>query len=117
MPKLVPVPFGPVHHSICEPAPAVPPLAVKVAVEFGQIVEEGPDNRGAVDAVLMVTGTETHAVVLQLPAKRTKYVVFTVGETGNELPVPITALPQDPSNHSAIPLVPAEPPCKVSVVL
>lgn len=43
-------------------------------------------------------------------------MVFTVGETEIELPVPAAVPPHEPVNHSAVAPVPAVPPAKVNVV-
>ena len=44
-------------------------------------------------------------------------MVVTDGDTVILLPVPITVLPQEPANHSAVAPAPIDPPSTVNVVL
>jgi hypothetical protein len=110
-------PHEPVNHCAVAPVPAEPPLRVKVVPEPLQTVLVPVMLVGAVLKEFTVTNCEAQAVVLQVPVYLTKYVVFEVGETTIELPVPRTVEPQDPENHCAAALVPAAPPDKVKVVL
>lgn len=60
-------PHEPVYHSATAPAPAAPPLKVKVVDEPEQIVVVPDIPVGAELSALIVTVTLAHVVVLHVP--------------------------------------------------
>jgi hypothetical protein len=121
--RVVPVPITvlphePSNHSIFAPLPSLPPLKLSVVASPLQIVLPMLEviDVGAVggSSTLIVKLAQAVAFVHAVfPTLLTKYVVVAVGDTGRVVPVPITVLPHEPSNHSIFaPL----PPLKLSVV-
>jgi hypothetical protein len=74
------------------------------------------DAVGALGTAFTVTACEAHVVVLHVPSYLTKYVVFEVGDTVIEFPLPAEVPPQDTEYHCAVAPVPALPPVNVNVV-
>lgn len=65
-------PHDPLYQAQLAPLPSEPPETLKVVLPPWQIVGElAAADAGPVDAVLIVTVTLAHAVVLQVPSART----------------------------------------------
>lgn len=92
-------PHEPTYHCAVAPVPAVPPESVNVVDAPEQIAFVPVIDVGAVLFEFTVTACEIHEVVLQVPEYLTKYVVFDVGDTVIEFPVPTEVPPHDPENH------------------
>ena len=72
VPNSVPPPQLPAYHWNVAPSPAVPPLAVRVALLPLQIGALPLMVVGAVDSWFTVNDADTQVVVLQVPLRLTK---------------------------------------------
>ena len=72
VPNSVPLPQLPAYHWNVAPSPAVPPLAVRVALPPLHIGVLPLMAVGAVDSDKIVTDADTQVVVLQVPLRLTK---------------------------------------------
>lgn len=120
---LLPLPAGvppqlPVYQRIEALLPSVPPLTRSVTLLPAQ-TESALEVIvvGALENVLTLTGLLTHAVLLQVPSIRTKYVSLAEGVTVRVLPVPMTVPLQLFLNHFQPALLPRLPPLAVNVTL
>jgi hypothetical protein len=115
VPTTVP-PQLPVDHTQTAPVPKEPPTRLSVVdVPLQTGLADALIEVGAVDRVFTVTVTLAHAVVLQVPSARTKYVVVAAGVTEMLEPVPTKVPPQLPEYHCQLAPVPNDPPVLDSV--
>jgi hypothetical protein len=115
VPTYVP-PQLPEYHFQAAPVPNDPPCTHSVVLCPGQTgFALGEMPEAATESVFSVTVVLAHAVVLQVPSARTKYVVLAVGHTLIDEPLPRYVPPQLPEYHFQDAPVPSEPPCTVSV--
>ena len=119
--KLFPVansvpPHEPLYHFQLAPVPREPPFGVSVVLLPLQIVVTPFIDVAGTEVSRTTTVTGKHAVLLQVPSARTKYVVVVAGATVRLLPVPTEVPPQLPLYQRHVAPVPKLPLFMLKVV-